>query len=31
MGFFESLDQIEADDVIERSDQGILETRKPIE
>ena len=29
--FFESLDQIEADDVIERPGQGTLETREPIE
>ncbi len=31
LGFFESLDQIEADDVSERPEQGKLETREPIE
>jgi hypothetical protein len=31
IGFFESLDQIEADDVMERPSQGTLETRESIE
>lgn len=30
-GFFDELDQIEADDMIERPDQGVLELREPIE
>ena len=31
LGFFESLDQIEADDISERPSQGTLETREPLE
>jgi hypothetical protein len=29
--FFAHIDAIEADDVIERGDQGVLETREPFE
>jgi hypothetical protein len=31
IGFFESLDKIEADDMIERPGQGTLEVREPME
>ncbi len=31
IGFFEAIDQIQADDLLERPDQGILETREPLE
>jgi hypothetical protein len=30
VGFFEAIDQIQADDLLERPDQGISESREPV-
>jgi len=31
IGYFETMDAIEADDLVERPDQGVFEEREPIE